>query len=135
MRKNCRRSNKMRVVAGQTVRFGAAVVLLFVMIILNLLAHSRCCHQQKAIGQKEKLLARLEADRVRENSRWENLLTKESLDRALRRHGLSMRYPHPDQYVKMRADGTPLPHQANLIALRRRTSAQPVAKVSRGGRR
>lgn len=135
MGRNRKRSNRMSVMAGQTARIGSVIFLLFIMVFVNMLANSSCGQVSRTIGEKEKLLDKLEAERVRESSRWEAMLVRESLDEALRRHGLAMRTPRPDQYVKMRPDGTPVPQQANLAALRRHSAPAPVAQAPRRRRR
>jgi hypothetical protein len=128
MKKNRKRSQKMSVMASQSMYFGGVLVMLVVMVILNLLATSSCNQQLKAIGEKEKLLARLEKDRSRECARWDAMKGPEDLDLALRRFGLAMRYPKAEQIVMMDARGRPRPGQ---LSVARAKSRQSVAKTVR----
>lgn len=114
MRKNRKIPKKMSVMASNTMHFGAVIVVLFVMVIINLLASSSCQQQLKTIGEKERMLAKLEEERVRESARWEEMKTPEKLESALLRHGLAMRYPRPEQVVRMKADGKPYPGQLSV---------------------
>lgn len=130
MRKNRKIPKKMSVVAANTMRFGAVIVIFFVMVILNLLSSSSCTMLLKEKGAKEKELAKLEQTRSQESTRWEELKTPEKIEVALLRHGLSMKLPRPDQYVRMKADGTPLyPNQV------RRRAATSVASAKTAGAR
>jgi len=120
MRKNRKRSVKMSVWATNTMHFAAVIVMLFVMVIINLLASSSCDQLMKSIGEKERALDRLEEERVRESARWEEMKTPEKLESALLRHGLAMRYPKPDQVVRMKANGRPYPGQLSVAKARQR---------------
>ena len=91
MAKNRRIPKRRSVVMTNTMRVGAVLGMLFVMSIINLLASSSCQQLLKAIGEDERELARLEDARQREASRWEEMKTPEKIERALLRHGLSMR--------------------------------------------
>ena len=123
MRKNRKIPTKMSVVATTTMRFGAIVVFLFVMVILNLLASSSCAQLMKAKGEKERELVRLDEERMRESTRWEEMKTPERVEMALIRHGLAMKLPRPDQNVRMRVDGTPYPRQPSVARARQRSGA------------
>jgi hypothetical protein len=112
----------MSVVATNTMHFGAIIVVFFVMVMLNLLASSSCTQLMKSIGEKERELTKLENSRIRESSRWEEMKTVEKIERALLRHGLSMKTPRADQIVRMRADGTPYPGQLSLSRAKRLVS-------------
>lgn len=131
MARNRKRSRKMDVMVGQAARLLSVIILLFVAVIVNVLAKSSNDQLLKEIGKKERTLARLEDERVRASSRWDELLSSEKLNRALLKHGLAMRYPRADQSVRMLANGLPDPHPANLAALRRGVARQPVAKQTR----
>lgn len=100
--------------------FGAVIVMLFAMVLLNLLASSSCQQLMKTIGERERQLAKLEEERVRESARWEEMKTPEKLESALLRHGLAMRYPKADQVVRMKADGHPYPGQLSVAKARQR---------------
>lgn len=131
MRKNRKIPKKRSVVATNTMHFGAIIVVFFVMVMLNLLATSSCTQLMKAIGEKERELGKLENSRIRESSRWEEMKTVEKIERALLRHGLSMKPPRADQIVRMRADGTPYPSQLSL-ARARRLPSESTARYRRG---
>lgn len=120
MRKNRKMPKKMSVVAANTMRFGAILVVFFVMVILNILASSSCTKLQNAKGGLEAKLAKLEDSRQRESTRWEEMTTPEKLQQALLRNGLKMTMPHPEQSVRMRPDGTPIPGQLALHRAARR---------------
>jgi len=122
-KKNRKIPKKLSVVASSALHFAAVIVMLFVMVILNLLASSSCNQLMKAIGDKRRVLAKLEEERVRESARWEEMKTPERLEGALLRHGLSMRYPHHDQVIRMRTNGTPYPSKT-LASLRKRSGDQ-----------
>ncbi len=123
MRRNRKIPKKMSVVATNTMRFGAVIAFLFVMVILNLLASSSCTQLMKAKGEKEKELAALGEAMDRESTRWEEMKTPERLETALLRHGLSMKLPRPDQNVRMRPDGTPCPGQISLARNKQKMGA------------
>ena len=130
MRKNRKIPKKMSVVATNTMRFGAIIVFLFVMVILNLLASSSCTQLMKAKGEKERELVRLDETRMRESTRWEEMKTPEKVEDALLRHGMAMKLPRPDQNIRMRADGTPCLGQNLMARARQRSSATVTARAS-----
>ena len=130
MRPNRKIPKKMSVVAANTMRFGAIVVFLFVMVILNLLASSSCTQLMKAKGEKERKLAQLDEARMRESTRWEEMKTPEKVVRALTLHGLVMNLPRADQNVRLRPDGTPFPGQISLTRAKRRMGAVAAATSS-----
>lgn len=129
MRKNRKVPKKMSVVATNTMRFGAIIVFLFVMVILNLLASSSCTQLMKAKGEKERELVRLDEARMRESTRWEEMKTPEKVENALMRHGLAMKLPRPDQNIRMRADGTPSVGRS-VARARQRSSAVVTARAA-----
>jgi hypothetical protein len=134
MRKNRKIPKKMSVVASNTMHFGAVIVILSVMVILNLLASSSCTQLMKTIGEKERELVKLEDSKMRESTRWEEMKTPERVEEALRAHGLSMATPRAYQVVRMRADGTPFPGQLSVLRSRQR-GAEQTAQYRRGRRR
>jgi hypothetical protein len=134
MRKNRKIPKKMSVVASNTMHFGAIIVILSVMVILNLLAGSSCTQLMKTIGEKERELVKLEDSKMRESTRWEELKAPERVEEALRAHGLAMATPRAYQVVRMRADGTPFPGQLSVLRSRQRTVDQ-TAQYRRGKRR
>lgn len=116
----------MSVVASNTMHFGAVIVMLFIMVFVNFLASSSCQQLLKSIGEKERQLAKLEEERVRESARWEEMKTPERLESALLRHGLAMRYPRPDQVVRMKANGKPYPGQLSVAKAGQRNGVASV---------
>ncbi len=134
MRKNRKIPKKMSVVASNTMHFGAIIVILSVMVILNLLASSSCTQLMKTIGEKERELVKLEDSKMRESTRWEEMKTPERVEEALRAHGLAMATPRAYQVVRMRADGTPFPGQLSVLRSRQR-SVDQTAQYRRGRRR
>lgn len=131
-RKNRIVSNRMSVMATNSMRFGAIIVFLFVMVVLNLLSSSSCKELLKERQKLERELARLEDVRVRESTRWEGMKTPEKLEQALVRHGISMRFPRPEQVVRMKADGTPRLGQLSLA--RAAANSGKVASVNSSSR-
>ena len=127
MRKNRTNSKKLSAVATRTMHFGAVIVMLFVMVIINYMASSSCQQLLKSIGEKERALSKLEEERVRESARWEEMKTPEKLESALLRHGLAMRYPKPDQVVRMKANGRPYPGQLSVAKVRQRNGLTTAA--------
>ena len=130
MRKNRKIPKKMSVLATNTMRFGAIIVFLFVMVILNLLASSSCTQLMKAKGEKERELVNLDDERNREATRWEEMKTPEKVGAALLKHGLAMKTPRADQVVRMRADGTPYPGQLAIARARQRMGSAVTARAT-----
>ena len=132
MRKNRKRSKKMSVMASRSMHIGAVLVMFFVMVILNLLASSSCTQIMKSIGEKERTLAKLEDERMRESARWDAMKTADNVDRALLKFGLSMRYARAEQIVRMDSAGRPKPGQ--LAVARARKNASTLRTASARGR-
>lgn len=122
-RRNCRKSQKMNVMTGRTFHVAGIIVTLMVAVVMNLVAESRCKQVQDSIGEKEKLLVRLEQDRQRESAAWEQMTTATSLEHALVRHGLNMRYPKSEQVIRMDASGSPRYGQRSVELAKNRLSA------------
>jgi len=118
----------MSVVARRTM-FGASFIgMVTVVTILNLLASSNCTHLKKEIGDKEKLLEKLEKDRERESARWEEMKSSRSLERSLRDFGMSMHYAKPSQIVRLDRNGRPRPGQISVARMDgRKASARTAA--------
>ena len=134
MRKNRKVPMRLSVVATNTMRVGAILLFAFVMVILNLLASSSCSHLLKRKGEMEREIASLDNDQRRESTSWEQMTTPERVEKALLRHGLSMKLPRADQTVRMRHDGTPYPGQLALARAKRRMgTAAAVSKQPRQG--
>ncbi len=122
MRKNRKVTRRMSAAARVSTHFGAIIIVLFVMVILNLLANSSCQQIMKAIGEDERELAKLEDARMREATRWDEMKTPEKIEMALLRHGLVMKPPRPEQNVNMKANGVPYPGQLSVAKARQRAS-------------
>lgn len=132
-RRNCRKSQTMNVMTGRTFHVAGIILTLLVAVVMNLVAESRCTQVRDSIGEKEKLLARLEQDRQRESAAWEQMTTASSLERALVRHGLNMRFPKSEQVIRMDASGTPRYGQRSVeLAKSRLSAATTVVLNSRG---
>ena len=138
MRKNRKVPKRLTVVAANTMRVGAILLLAFVMVILNPLASSSCSHLLKRKGEMEREIASLDNDQRREATSWEQMTTPDRVEKALLSHGLAMKLPRPDQTVRMRSDGTPYPGQLALSRVKRRmdmasttVSRQPTQRVRR----
>ena len=131
MRRNRKMPKKMSVVATNTMRFFAIIVVFFVMVILNLLSASSCTQLQNAKGALEREIAKLDDARMRESTRWEEMKTPEKIEAALLRHGLLMRTPGPSQTVVLMADGTPRPGQLSLAKMKMRSGVTSVASAAR----
>lgn len=131
-RRNCRKSQTMNVMTGRTFHVAGIIVTLVVAVVLNLVADARCSQVRDSIGRKEKMLARLEQDRDREDAAWQQMTTASNLERALIRHGLNMRYPKDEQVIRMDASGSPRPGQRSVeLARCRLAGSGPVASNAR----
>ena len=137
MRKNRKMPKRLSVMATNTMRFGAIIVVFFVMVILNVLSSSSCTQLLKTQGELEREIARLEDARMRESTRWEEMKTPEKVEMALLAHGLSMKFPRPDQTVRMMDNGLPRPGQLSLAKAKAGSdtilaSSRPVKKRRQG---
>lgn len=131
MKKNRKRSKKMSVMASRSMHIGAVMVMFFVMVILNLLASSSCTQILKSIGEKERTLAKLEDERMRESARWDAMKTADNMDRALLKFGLSMRYAKAEQIVRMDSAGRPKPGQLAVARARKNSANYRTASAGR----
>ena len=130
MRRNRKIPQKLSVVASHYMHMGTVLLTLFAVVILNMLAVSRCTQLKNSLETKKLQLQKLDAECQRESARWAEMKTTESLETALVKHGLSMHYPNPSQIVRMRADGTPVPGQLALAKISRRAAASATAMAS-----
>jgi len=113
---------------GHLAAIGVAV---FVVGLMNVLANTSCKQLIKTIGEEGRQLAKLEDACMRESTRWEEMKTPEKIERALLRHGLSMKPPRADQIVHMRTNGQPYPGQLSVARARQRQSVK-TAQVRTG---
>lgn len=118
MGRNRKVSKKLSVAAGRSLQIGGILFVLFVMVVLNCLATSRCSQMKQRNGDQERKLERLEAQRVRESARWEEMKSPDKLEAVLLKHGLSMHYPRAEQVVRMRKDGKPYPGQLSIARIK-----------------
>ena len=126
-RKNCRKSQTVNVMTGRSLHIAGIIAALVAMTVINLVADARCKQTQKAIGEKQRELVRLEQDRRRESAAWDQMTTAENLSRALVRHGLNMRIAKPEQVVRMNSDGRPRYGQPSVELAKARNAAGSVA--------
>lgn len=120
MKKNRKMPKKMSVVTSNAIHIGGLLLITAVMAIVNHVADTTCEQLLKSIGEKERLLARLEEDRVRESASWEALKTPEKLEKTLLDLGVSMNYAKPDRVVYMMPNGQPRPGQLSVARIRQR---------------
>ena len=136
MRGNRKISTKMNVVAKQTVNMGIIMLTLFAMVIFNMLSSLNCKQLATTIGEKERVLAKLEQDCQRESYRWEQMKTADGLETALRDDGLSMHYPKAGQVVRMDSRGNPLPGQIAVFkAAQRKNDIRAQVSASSSAKR
>ena len=79
-----------------------ALVLVAILGLSYMWLCSRCDVLGKEIKQKEALLVSVEKRLVNEQDRWSNQTSPSNLERALRRHRLTMVMPAEDQIVRVR---------------------------------
>lgn len=122
----------MNVMTGRTFHVAGIILALLLVVVMNLVAESRCKLVRDSIGEKEKLLASLEKDRDREDANWQQMKSISNLERALVRHGLNMRMPKDEQVIRMDASGTPRYGQRSVeLAKSRLASSGTVASNTR----
>ena len=130
MKANRRVSKRMSVIATNSMRFGAILGAFFLMAFFYVLLASSCTQLTNEQGILGGELKKLEAAHVRESSRWENLTTPENIDAAIARFGLKMAFPRHDQYIRVKANGTPYANQLALTRLRRRAQTTETAQYA-----
>ena len=90
------------------------------MLMAYWLLDSRCSVIGQEIGDAEKTLAKLDGELERETMKWNEMKTPEKLELALKKHGLDMNNPAPEQVIKMLPNGKIAPRQLSVVrALRR----------------
>ena len=100
------------------------VVTIFIMLMTYWSLDSRCSTISRDILAAEKRYAALEAECVQEMAHWDSMKTPERLSEKLLRFGLEMKYPHPDQVIRMSADGQPVPRQRSVVRARQRARTE-----------
>lgn len=126
--RNYRKSQKVKLLRGRTFYIALIIASLLVMVVLNIVADTRCTQVCASIGEKEKRLTGLDKELKREITKWAKMTTEDSLDRALLKNGLKMRVPLPAQVIRMDDSGVPKHGQQSVeMALRRLSGTMPVA--------
>ena len=120
MKRN-RRIKKRSKFATSSMAIAALIFTCFVMLMIVYAMTSRCSSISREIGMKEKELKRLEAELVREKTRWDEMKVPERLNIALARFGLEMSTPKEEQIVRITGSGVPAPGQ---LALKRMQGSQ-----------
>lgn len=128
--RNRRVTRRMARVTSHTLCAAGIVVMLAVMTLLNVLASTAGKRLLDSIGDKERKLIRLDEDLARESAHWEEMLSPDRLERTLIRNGIAMKYPRPDQVIRMTAEGRVIPGQI-AVARARGELMPPTAKVSK----
>lgn len=95
----------------------------FVVFVILALAYSfidtKCTQLSQEINRQDITYKRLENERIREQSRWDEKKTPESLRTTLERHGLAMDYPAATQIVRLDTKGLVAPDQIAVARLKR----------------
>ena len=124
MRRNKRnkRTARYSLFTLNAMHLAAIVVSGFIMLMAYWLLDSRCGAIGQEIGDAEKTLAKLDGELERETMKWNEMKTPERLELALKKHGLNMNNPAPDQVIKMTADGRMAPRQMSVVRAQRRNA-------------
>ena len=95
----------------------------FVVFVILALAYSfidtKCTQLSQEINRQDMAYKRLENERIREQSRWDEKKTPENLRTAILRHGLAMDYPTATQIVRLDTKGGVVPDQIAVARLKR----------------
>ena len=121
MKRN-KRTKRCSQFALNTVHLAALVVSGFIMLMAYWLLDSRCGAIGQEIGDAEKTLAKLDGELERETMKWNEMKTPERLELALKKHGLNMNNPSPDQVIKMMDGGRVAPRQISVVRAQRRNA-------------
>ena len=121
MRRNKRVKKRSRF-ATSSMGVASLIVSGLIMMMIYFAMNSKCSAITREIGLKEKELHSLEAELMREQTRWDDMKVPARLGVALARFGLEMAVPREDQLVRMSKSGSPVPGQLALARLRGATS-------------
>ena len=121
MRRN-KRTKRCSEFTLNTMHIAAIVLSLFIMLMAYWVLDSRCGAIGQEIGAAEKALAKLDGELERETMKWNELKTPERLELALKKHGLNMNNPAPDQVIKMMPNGRVAPRQMSVVRAQRRNA-------------
>lgn len=125
-----RRIPKHAIVTLSTTGMAVLVVTGFFILMSYLWLETRCSTIMRDIGRAEKRLAALEAEREREQARWNEMKVPQRLEEKLIRFGLEMKYPTANQVVRMTANGRPREGQLSVARARNRAGLGDVAQAS-----
>ncbi len=131
MRKNRKMPRKMSVVTESFMHVGAVLFTLFIMVIVNIVASTKCVELERDYVRKEEALKKLDDEFLRETARWEEMKTNERINAALKKHGLAMDYPTASQTIRMGRDGLPRRGQVSVAKLEQRKAGVATASYSR----
>ena len=121
MRRN-KRTKRCSEFTLNTMHIAAIVLSLFIMLMAYWVLDSRCGAIGQEIGAAEKALAKLDGELERETMKWNEMKTPERLELALKKHGLNMNNPAPDQVIKMKPNGRVAPRQMSVVRAQRRNA-------------
>ena len=121
MRRN-KRTKRCSEFTLNTMHIAAIVLSLFIMLMAYWVLDSRCGAIGQEIGAAEKALAKLDGELERETMKWNEMKTPERLEIALKKHGLNMNNPAPDQVIKMMPNGKMAPRQISVVRAQRRNA-------------
>ncbi len=121
MRRN-KRTKRCSEVTLKTMHIAAIVLSLFIMLMAYWVLDSRCGAIGQEIGAAEKALAKLDGELERETMKWNEMKTPERLELALKKHGLNMNNPAPDQVIKIVPNGRVAPRQMSVVRAQRRNA-------------
>jgi hypothetical protein len=121
MRRN-KRTKRCSEFTLNTMHIAAIVLSLFIMLMAYWVLDSRCGAIGQEIGAAEKALAKLDGELERETMKWNEMKTPERLELALKKHGLNMNNPAPDQVIKMMPNGRVAPRQMSVVRAQRRNA-------------
>lgn len=135
MRKNRKVSKRKSRIATYAAYFAVVLLTFFVMMVLNIMANTKCSQLQKSIADKEKILSLGEDELERNEIRWDAVKSSDNLEHALVKRGMAMYYPNPNQIVRMDEAGMVLPSQTSVALLRRKKQDRSTASYGGAGDR
>ena len=108
------RKNRRHVKRFSRFKFGATgivalIVTSFIWLMIYWMLDAQCTSIMREIGKAENQVKLLDAEYGREDAKWNAMKTREHLDEKIRRSGLDMQSPHPDQVVRMMAKRVMVP--------------------------
>jgi hypothetical protein len=116
MRKNRKRHLKWEIMPKKMI---APFVVFVILALAYSFIDTKCTQLSQEINRQDIAYKRLENERIREQSRWDEKKTPESLRTTLERHGLAMDYPAATQIVRLDTKGLVAPDQIAVARLKR----------------